>query len=95
MPRLTAAATASALVLLAGGLAACSATQRDTDDSSQVTSVPVNTVCPIGGHEITEDAPMVTYKGTTIAFCCEGCYEGWQDMSVAERDEVLETTLEG
>ena len=95
MRRVATAFAVSACLILSGGLAGCSSAPRDTDVASEVTTTPVNVICPIGGHTIPADAQKVVYKGETIAFCCNGCYEAWQDMTPAERNETLATALSG
>ena len=63
--------------------------------SENATATPVNSICPIGGHEITSDSPTVAWKGQTIAFCCDGCHDAWNSSDNAERDEILKTALAG
>ncbi|MEO0716576.1 MAG: hypothetical protein AAFY58_06260 [Planctomycetota bacterium] len=60
---------------------------------STVAAAPINTICPIGGHAIPEDAPTATVAGNTIAFCCEGCAGAFADMTDAERQDVLATAM--
>lgn len=34
---------------------------------------PPQTVCPIMGHEVSQDSTRVVYKGVSYGFCCGGC----------------------
>jgi YHS domain-containing protein len=36
-------------------------------------AVAVNTVCPVGGEEVTADGGRVSFNGKVYGFCCEGC----------------------
>ena len=48
----------------------------------------INTMCPIGGHEV--DTTVVReWKGQTIAFCCDHCTAKWDKMADADKDKVL------
>lgn len=87
-----AAALASTLLAFAGCQCADCASNDDTTVAAASTE-PINTVCPIGGHVIPDDAPTATVSGTTIAFCCEGCSGAFADMTDAERQEVLKTAM--
>lgn len=49
---------------------------------------PVNSICPIGGHEI-DPALTATYNGQTIAFCCDSCEESFAKMSDEKKAEVV------
>jgi hypothetical protein len=96
------AVTLSASILL---LAACSSSTKKADSHSgdeenrgqaiaaklnegQKVGTPINTICPIGGHGADTMIP-VAYKGKTIGFCCGGCVEEFESMTIAQRDEVL------
>lgn len=61
--------------------------------SSEAAAVtPVNTICPIGGHDA--DATLTSsYKGKTIAFCCDGCKSDFDGGDTARKDEVLGRAL--
>ena len=87
--------TIAAVALASLGLAlpACSSTQED--DIAQTASLePINTICPLGGHEVDAENPLTTtYKGYTIAFCCEGCAEAWPGEEETLKDEMLADLL--
>lgn len=54
-----------------------------------VSATPVNTICPIGKHEITEAGGTHRFDDQVVGFCCEGCYDAWPAMSRAERAAKL------
>lgn len=94
----------ASMVAAGVALAGCRATSRDDSASAndaaaaQVaaatpTAEPVNTICPIGGHEVPDFTRTVSYKGHTIAFCCDGCVEAWGDEDEAGRDAILAIAL--
>ena len=46
----------------------------------------INASCPImPDHAVSADGGTVEYKGDTIGFCCEGCIDGWNEMSDDEK----------
>lgn len=90
MSRVLGAAMLSGVMVMVG----C-ASSDGAGEGAAASAEPVNGVCPIGGHAITAESPRVAYKGTTIAFCCNGCAEGFADMSEPERDAVLATARSG
>ncbi len=83
-----------AAVVAAGALAltGCSSTETTTDTTA-ATATPVNTMCPLSGHEVPADAKTVVYKGQTVAFCCEACVEAWPQETEASRDEMLKNLM--
>ncbi len=82
------AALASTLLAFTGCQCADCASNDDATVAAASTE-PVNTVCPIGGHAIPDDAPTATLAGNTIAFCCSGCADAYADMSDSEKQDVL------
>jgi len=88
---------ATTLVLVAGGMLGgcktCPTASGSVSEAPAVTPVvalassrePVNTICPIGGHEITEAGGVHMFEGRVVGFCCEGCYDSWESLSRAER----------
>lgn len=101
------AASVAIAVVISAGLVGCE-TRRATTEQDQMaeralggptvgtrpaSARPVNTICPIGGHEFQpegHDAALTrTHKGTVIGFCCDGCTSAWDSMAEAERDVVL------
>lgn len=32
-----------------------------------------NTYCPVLGDEVSDEGPLLLYKGKVIGFCCKGC----------------------
>ncbi|MFG0326332.1 MAG: hypothetical protein ACF8SC_03565 [Phycisphaerales bacterium JB037] len=96
MTRKAMLAVVSAGVLV--GLGGCKMSSKDdsaeADSATQVAAAtPVNTICPIGGHEVPDNTRTVAYKGHTIVFCCDGCVEAWGDEDEAGRDAILAIAL--
>ena len=92
----TAAAAIILPVVLAGSaltLTACSSAPKD--DTAQIASFePINTICPLGGHEVDAENPLTTtYAGHTIAFCCEGCAEAWPSETDESKQQMLSDLL--
>ena len=54
-----------------------------------VSSIPVNTVCPIMGGEVQSDGGSAIWNGTTVAFCCEGCAPKWDKLSDEDKAAKL------
>lgn len=52
-------------------------------------AVPVNRLCPIRGNEVDPEAPMRTFRGKTIGFCCPGCEGKWDKKTDDERMALL------
>lgn len=67
-----------ATVLLVSVIFASGCSQSETTTAS---SAPVNTHCPIMGHEIADDGGSTVWNGQTIGFCCEGCLPEWNELS--------------
>lgn len=81
---------AAMFVVAALALTGCSSTETTpATDTTTAAATPVNSVCPLSGHEVPADAKTVVYKGQTIAFCCEACVEAWPQESEEARDEML------
>lgn len=66
------------MMLLAAAMVVSGCSQSE---SSTAVAGPVNTHCPIIGHEIAEDGGSTTWNGQTVAFCCEGCLPKWNELS--------------
>lgn len=49
----------------------------------------VNSVCPIMGHEVTDDGGRVDFNGDTVGFCCPGCIDKWNALSDEEKADKL------
>lgn len=80
--------------LLATGCASSTDGASASGDQVVLASAgPVNTMCPIGGHDVNASIGTVVHKGQEVAFCCEGCLEGWEDMSDADRDEAVASVV--
>ena len=75
-----------AVVLLASVTFASGCSQSDTSTS---VSGPVNTHCPIMGHEVGEDGGSTTWNGQTVAFCCEDCLPKWNELSADDKAAKL------
>lgn len=88
--KLTLAAALATTILTFTG---CQCAECASNDNTTAAAAPINTVCPIGGHAIPEDAPTATVAGNTIAFCCEGCAGAFADMTDAEKQDVLATAM--
>ncbi len=58
-------------------------------DTSTSVAEPVNTHCPIMGHEVADDGGSTTWNGQTIAFCCEGCLPTWNELSDDDKTSKL------
>lgn len=58
---------------------------------------PINTMCPIGGHEFTKAGHSKdltrSYNGKTIGFCCSGCTDAFDGMTAEEKTKVLNLAL--
>lgn len=65
-----------------------------TGGEARLASGPVNTVCPIGGHEVNPEIGTVMFQGKEVAFCCEGCLEAWPEMSDDDRSEALASVMQ-
>jgi len=84
------------LAAVALALPACSSSPKaDADATADLTAgEPINTICPLGGHEVDPDNPLTTtYNGHTVAFCCEGCAEAWPEESDAAKQQMLADML--
>jgi membrane fusion protein, copper/silver efflux system len=47
--------------------------QTDSPEHDSHSSLIFNQVCPVLGNKVSENAPVVEYKGKKIGFCCPGC----------------------
>lgn len=56
--------------------------------ATQQSAAPVNTVCPIGGHDV-NPAMTVSYQGKTIAFCCDDCKQEFLGMNDKGKSDIL------
>lgn len=54
----------------------------------------INTRCPLMDDPVVKDW-VVTYKGYNIGFCCEICFEDWDEMEESERAQILKDLLGG
>ena len=88
MTRLPFIAFAATAALLAG----CASSSK-TESAAVASAEPVNTICPIGGHEIPNNELPAVHDGHVIAFCCEGCAASWALEDEAGKDEILATAL--
>lgn len=52
-------------------------------------AVASNSICPIMGHEVTDDGGRVEFDGKTIGFCCSECIEKWNALSAEDKAEHL------
>jgi YHS domain-containing protein len=72
------------LMLVTGAIALNAAAEKPEKEAKPATqaatqtapnTTPVNKKCPISGDDIDPKGKTVTYKGKTIAFCCDDCIE--------------------
>jgi nitrous oxide reductase accessory protein NosL len=82
---------AAALATAALTLTACSSTQENEETIAVMG--PINTTCPLSGHEVPEDPSTLTYKGHTVAFCCDACVEAWPQETEEAREQMLADML--
>lgn len=85
---------ALSLLALVGALSTgCAANSEETckpgDPNAKPAAGMANAVCPIGGDDATGSTVTTSYKGKTIALCCEGCKPKFDKMSDAEKDAAL------
>lgn len=81
-----------ALAVTGALLAGCASSSK-TDSAATASAEPVNTVCPIGGHDVPNNELTAVHKGHVIAFCCEGCAASWALEDEAGKDEILAIAL--
>ncbi|MBX3390634.1 MAG: hypothetical protein KF691_14400 [Phycisphaeraceae bacterium] len=60
---------------------------------NQQSSAPVNTTCPIGGHDADPNL-TASYQGKTIAFCCDDCKQEFLGMNDKGKSEILAKATE-
>lgn len=71
----------SALTVSAG----CASTAKDSASARGF-----NTVCPVSSEPI--NSPVTrTYKGETVAFCCDGCAKKFDSADAAAKAEIMNT----
>ena len=58
-------------------------------ETAAVVVAASNTVCPIMGHEVTDDGGRVEFGGKTVGFCCPGCIEKWEALSDEDKAAKL------
>ncbi len=85
MTKFALTALAASAVMLSG----CAS----TSETEAASAKPVNTICPIGGHEVPDNDLTATHNGYVVAFCCEGCADTWDGESQEGRDEILAAAL--
>jgi len=61
----------------------------DSAPEAPAIAAVVNTICPIMGHEVTEDGGRAEFQGKTVGFCCPGCIEKWEAFSDEEKTAKL------
>ena len=77
---------AAGMICLAGTFVGCKSGDKNGDAATTQPSMGmINDTCPMmEGHGVNEDV-TVSYKGSTIGFCCEGCVGAWNDLSDEEK----------
>ena len=58
-------------------------------DLPSTNAAPVTTVCPIMGHDVSENGGSTIWNGQTIGFCCEGCLPKWDKLSDEDKAAKL------
>ena len=61
----------------------------ESDSAPAAVAVASNSVCPIMGHDVTDDGGRVEFDGKTVGFCCSGCIEKWNALSAEDKAEKL------
>ncbi|MAY74488.1 MAG: hypothetical protein CMJ31_07265 [Phycisphaerae bacterium] len=87
------AAVALGSLATVGVTAGCASNGANATASNELAVQPVNEVCPIGGHDVVPSVGTVSYMGKEVGFCCEGCLDGWQAMTPAEKDAALAAAM--
>ena len=80
----------AALACMTLGSAAATA-QHDGAPAAktEVRSVSVNEMCPIGKEAIDPNTETVMYKGQSVGFCCGGCGEKFLAWDEAKKDNFI------
>lgn len=81
-------------ILLGAVLLGCnqSTTTNSANEQSpgtELSSNPVNKVCPIMGGKVTSDGGSAEWDGKLIGFCCPECQPKWDELSEQEKSENL------
>lgn len=63
----------------------------DAEPEAMAVAAPVNTLCPIMGHEVTDDGGRADFDGQTVGFCCPGCIDKWEALSDEEKTASLKS----
>ena len=77
-------------------LAGCASQQEaetETAWSEAASAEPINTICPIGGHEPEGEPILVSHNGYTVALCCAGCEMEWAGYTDDERGAIVSQLL--
>ena len=74
MTKLASLLAAGTVMVCAGAFAqmADSSHQDHKPPTTQATTQPANTKCPVGGEDV-DPSITVTQDGKTVAFCCKDC----------------------
>lgn len=75
-------------LLLVGAMLITGCSETDPA-AAETVAVAVNSICPIMGHEVTDDGGRVDFNGETVGFCCPGCIDKWNALSDDEKAEQL------
>ena len=88
-----------ALALASAALTGCQCGECQDQEAETATTVmaegavddsaPINNICPVGREPVTEDSPTATYKGYTLAFCCDSCSTAFMEWDQTARDRWL------
>ena len=73
-------------LFVVGGISLAGCAETET---AAVVVAASNTVCPIMGHEVTDDGERAEFDGKTVGFCCTGCIEKGEALSDEEKAAKL------
>ena len=92
----------AAAALTGAALTGCQSSQSDHDadttttvmtDSAVEGTEAINNMCPVGREAVTAESPTSTYKGHSIAFCCDSCAGEFMKWDESARDRWLVAAL--
>ncbi|MBS0189920.1 MAG: hypothetical protein U0573_00195 [Phycisphaerales bacterium] len=69
--------------------AACKDSGKCKEGDAKATSAaPINTICPLGGHDV-DPTITASYQGKTIGFCCQDCKQEFAGRNDQGKAEIL------
>ena len=78
----------SILAAVSMAITGCNCCQQQAADTKAVSMGAVNSACPISGRNV-EGGPLVDYNGAQVGLCCNGCVNGWDKKSDADKQAFL------